>query len=259
MSKIETSLNDGVFHIEFTRPEAKNPMDNEFFQEMRKALTKAEENPEARVVLISGRGEGFCSGADLKALRKDRGVLTGDSVSWPGNLMALKMALMTKPIVAAVHGVAFGGGVTMLLYCDFVVAAEGTKFCTPFSKLGLCTELGSSLLLPLAVGMRKAKEWALLGDVFDASEAHEAGFVNTVVPREELMERAGKYISKLKDACPSSLRAIKRLMIEAHLGVLGQTLIKEYESLDKGLKSPEFTEALEAFAEKRKPDFSLFS
>jgi enoyl-CoA hydratase/carnithine racemase len=259
MSRIETSFTDGVFHIELSRPEARNPMDNEFFREMRDAFTSAEENPEVRVVLISGRGEGICSGADLKALRKDRGVLTGDSVSWPGNLMALTMALMTKPIVAAVHGVAFGGGVTMLLYCDFVVAAEGTRFCTPFSRLGLCTELGSSLLLPLAVGMRKAKEWALLGEVFEASEALEAGFVNAVVPRDELMERAGKYLSKLKDACPSSLRAIKRLMIEAHLGVLTQTLIREYEALDKGLNSPEFTEALEAFAEKRKPDFRRFS
>jgi len=259
MRTIETSLSDGVCHIELARPEAKNPMDNEFFREMREALTRAEDNPEARVVLISGRGEGFCSGADLKALRQDRGVLTADSVTWPGNLMALTMALLTKPIVAAVHGVAFGGGVTMLLYCDVVVAAEGTRFCTPFAKLGLCTELGSSLLLPLAVGMRKAKEWALLGDVFDAAEALEAGFVNAVVPRDELMTRAGKYIAKLKSACPSSLRAIKRLMTEAHLGVLGQTLIKEYEALDKGLHSPELTEALEAFAAKRKPDFSRFS
>ncbi len=258
MKKIATTTREGVFHIELNRPEAKNPMDNELFDEIVAALREAEENPDVRVVLLSGRGEGFCSGADLKALKKDRTSLKGDGLNWSGNRMAMTLARMEKPLVAAVHGVAYGGGVTMLLYCDFVVAAEGTKFCTPFSKLGICTELGSSYLLPLAVGMRKAKEWALLGDVFDAAEALSVGFVNAVVPPERLMEKAGEYVAKLKGAAPSSVRAIKRLMTDAHLGALSRTLLLECDALQQGLNSAECEEALNAFAEKRKADFSRF-
>jgi enoyl-CoA hydratase/carnithine racemase len=256
MKKIETTITDGVLHIELSRPEAKNTMDNVFFEEMVAALTIAEENEEVGVVLISGRGDVFCAGADLKGLQKNRGLLLGDSVNWPGNRMAMMMARMQKPIVAAVHGAAFGGGVTMLLCCDFVVAAEGTKFGTPFAKLGICTELGSSYLLPLVVGMRKAKEWVLLGDVFDASEALEAGLVNSVVPPEKLMEKAYSYVSKLKKVSPRSIRAIKRLMSDAHIGALSQTLLKECETLGERFNSTDFDEALAAFAEKREPDFN---
>jgi 2-(1,2-epoxy-1,2-dihydrophenyl)acetyl-CoA isomerase len=139
-----------------------------------------------------------------------------------------------------------------------MVGAGAARFCMPFSQVGMCTELGSSYLLPFYVGMHKAKEWALLGETFDAAEALEAGLVKSVAPVDQVTERAGRYVERLESCAPRSLRATKRLMAAAHRVALANILLAEAEELRVGFRSEEAAEAIDAFAARRKPDFGRF-
>ncbi len=163
-----------------------------------------------------------------------------------------------KPLVAAVSGVAVGVGTTMLLHCDLVYAADGTKFALPFVNLGLCPEAASSFLLPAIVGYQRAAELLLLGEPFDAAKAHALGIVTEVVPAEILMLRAGDAAKKLAGKPAASLRLTKRLMKRAWMAAIEAALAEEIRHFGERLGSPEAKEAFSAFLEKREPDFSRF-
>jgi enoyl-CoA hydratase/carnithine racemase len=161
--------------------------------------------------------------------------------------------------VAAVSGVAVGVGTTMLLHCDLVYAADGTKFALPFVNLGLCPEAASSFLLPSIAGYQRAAELLLLGEPFDAAKAHALGIVTEVVPAEILMMRAGEAAKKLAEKPAASLRVTKRLMKRAWMPAIEAALAEEIRHFGERLGSPEAKEAFSAFLEKRKPDFSKFA
>ena len=131
---------------------------------------------------LSAEGDAFCSGANLKGIQPS--VLTDDYAQSALARLLRRLTTFGKPLVAAVHGLAIGGGTTLLLHCDFVYAAEGTRFQMPFTKLGLVPEFGSSYLFPLNAGMRLASELVLLGEQFDAETAQRAGLVTAVEPAE---------------------------------------------------------------------------
>lgn len=161
-------------------------------------------------------------------------------------------------MVAAVAGPAVGIGTTMLLHCDLVVAASNARFSMPFSRLGLCPEAASSLLLPRLAGYQRAAEKLLLGDPFDAAEALQMGLINRIVESHELLREASTLARRLAELPPSSLRATKRLMKGDVLPSISQRLREEAAQFAAMLESPEAGEAFRAFFERRPADFSKF-
>jgi enoyl-CoA hydratase/carnithine racemase len=225
MSLVLTAREGAVQRIQINRPEKKNALTADMYAFIAQAIKAADADAGVRVVLIHGAGDAFTAGNDLQDFLAHP-PRTADA---PVIRFLDAVSHAEKPLVAAVSGVAVGVGTTMLLHCDLVYAAEGTKFALPFVNLGLCPEAASSFLLPAIVGYQRAAELLLLGETFDAAQAHEIGIVSAVVPAELLMERAGEAARKLAE---------------------------KLRSFGERLGSPEAKEAFSAFLEKRKPDFS---
>ncbi|HVC12685.1 MAG TPA: enoyl-CoA hydratase-related protein, partial [Burkholderiales bacterium] len=164
-----------------------------------------------------------------------------------------------KPLVAAVGGPAVGIGTTMLLHCDLVYAAPNARFQLPFVPLGLVPEAASSLLLPLAAGYQRAAELLLLGQPFGTAKALGAGLVTEVIPEGELLEYARDAALGLAALPPASVRLTKQLMKRRLAQAVAEQMDEEGRLFRERLAAPEAKEAMTAFFEKRKPDFSKFS
>lgn len=245
-----------VLHLRFGQAGVRNLMDDRWFNTLEAHLAEADQNPEVRVVLLSAAGDAFCSGANLKGIQPS--LLTNDYAQSALARLLRRLTTFGKPLVAAVHGLAIGGGTTLLLHCDFVYAAEGTRFQMPFTKLGLVPEFGSSYWIPLNAGMRLASELVLLGEPFDAATALRAGLVTSVEPAAGLMERAQRTADTLAQMAPGPLRRSKHLLRQGHQAALEAALEREGQALQESLRSPELAEAVSAFLAKRAPDFSRF-
>src|SRR5258708_5179727 len=161
-----------------------------------------------------------------------------------------------KPLIAAVQGAAIGGGTTMLTHCDFVYAGESAKFQMPFINLAVVPEFGSSCTVPARIGHVRAAELILLGLPFDAKHAAELGFVTQVVPDRNLLATASETARKLAAKPPGALQASKRLMKRPFLEQIEAAMKAENEEFSAQVRSEDAKEALTAFLEKRKPDFT---
>jgi enoyl-CoA hydratase/carnithine racemase len=245
----------GVCRIELARPEKKNALTAEMYRTLADALARAEADPAVRVILISGAGGNFTAGNDLADFLETPPM--DDSA--PVYQFIEGFANLQKPFVAAVEGVAVGVGTTMLLHCDLVYAGSGARFALPFANLGLTPEAASSLLLPLRVGQARAAEMLMLGEVFSAQVALEAGIVNAVVPDGTVLDHALERCHKLTTQPAASLRLTKQLMKRAQQSLINDTMRHEAEVFRQRLVSPDAKEAFAAFFEKRKPDFSKFN
>jgi enoyl-CoA hydratase/carnithine racemase len=168
------------------------------------------------------------------------------------------MLALDKPVVAAVGGPAVGIGTTMLLHCDLVFAATNARFQLPFVPLGIVPEFGSTYLLPLLAGYQRAAELLLLGQPFTAQKAYEAGIVTEVVSKEDLFSMAEQAARTLAALPPQSIRLTKQLLKKRHAQQVKETIAEELRIFGERLNSPEAKEAMSAFLEKRKPDFSRF-
>jgi enoyl-CoA hydratase/carnithine racemase len=162
----------------------------------------------------------------------------------------------SKRLVAAVHGVAIGGGLTMLLHFDFVYAAESTRFQVAFINLALVPELASSYTLPRQIGYLRAADLILLGEPFNAARAYELGLVTAVVPDQDVLARAAEVAMTLARKPPDALRACKKLMKAPDQESIDKAVRREFSEFAVRVRSPEAKEAFAAFLEKRKPDFS---
>src|SRR5688572_17405968 len=223
------------------------------YRGLAEALDAAARDPQARVVLLHGSRDCFTAGNDLSDFlqRKPGG---------PTPALGLFRALpsMEKPVVAAVAGPAVGIGTTLLLHCDLVYAAANARFQLPFVPLGIVPEFGSTFLLPLAAGYQRAAELLLLGQPFTAQKAYEVGIVSEVVSPEDLMARAEKAANLLAALPPESIRLTKALMKSGFEKTTRERIMEEGRLVLERLRSPEAKEAMSAFLEKRKPDFSRF-
>jgi len=245
---------EGVCEVRFNRPEKRNAITFRMYQQLTRALTEAEADDAVRAVLLSGEGASFCAGNDLQDF------LTGPPFSGahPAMEFLRNLATFGKPLLAAVHGQTVGIGVTMLLHCDLVVAVRSTQLSLPFVALGLVPEAASSLLLPRLVGYQRAAELLLLGQPFDADKAYAAGFVTAIVPEKELLERARAGALAVAALPPAAVRATKALMRGRFINRVSEAMTDEGKVFAERLNSPEAREAMTAFFEKRKPDFSRF-
>ena len=250
---LETS--DRVLTIRLARAEKKNALTLAMYDAMSTALEQAAVDPEVRVVLLRGSEGVFTAGNDLGDFMKN----PPSSLDSPVGRFLKVLVEFPKPIVVAVEGAAIGVGTTMLLHCDLVYAAEGTRFALPFTTLGLSPEAASTVLLPLLCGRLRASELLLFGEKFDTNVAREIGLVNAVLAPEALHAHAQQRAAALAALPPASVRATKRLMGDAQRAAVHEALVREGEVFFERLRSPEAAEAMQAFFERRVPDFSRFS
>lgn len=251
---IKLSRHGGICHIQMARPEKKNALTAAMYQSMADALVDAEQNPDVRVILISGSSGVFTSGNDLA----DFLATPPMDDSAPVFKFIKGFSELEKPFVAAVEGAAIGVGTTMLLHCDLAYAGTSAKFGLPFANLGLTPEAASSLLLPLRAGYARAAELLMLGEVFSAATAMDLGIINGVVPDEQALEHAFERCHKLCAQPASSVRLTKALLKRSQRALIAETMREEADVFRQRLVSPEAKEAFAAFFAKRKPDFSKF-
>jgi len=249
---IKTGTTDRVATIELARTEKKNALTTSMYATMTDALAAAESNPGVRAILIHGTSDCFTAGNDLKDF------LEGPAGASQALRFISALSKVAKPVVAGVGGPAIGIGTTLLLHCDLVYAAPSARFQLPFVQLGLVPEGASSLLLPMTAGHKRAAELLLLGQPFSAERALAAGIVTEVVPQEALLERARSAAAALAALPPQSVRLTKQLMKRPLAAAIADQMAEEARLFAERLDSGEAKEALSAFLEKRKPDFSRF-
>jgi enoyl-CoA hydratase/carnithine racemase len=245
---------EGVLTLALNRPDKKNAITAAMYQTMADALADAQEDTAVRAILIRGGAQAFSAGNDLEDFMKS----PPNGENAPVLQFLRRISSAEKPLVASVAGVAVGIGTTLLLHCDLVYAADTATFSLPFSQLGLCPEAASSLLLPRMAGYALAAEKLLLGEAFDAQEAHRMGIVNRLLPVGDVDAFAYAQAVKLAALPASSLRVTKRLMKGANGQEIAERMKEEVVHFSKMLLAPEAREAMMAFFQKRKPDFKQF-
>ena len=254
MSQIVTEVNDRVLRIEIARPEKKNALTGEMYTALSDALDAAERDAGVRVALLHGARDCFTAGNDLKDFLERP---PHDEAS-PAFRFIQRIASFAKPLMAAVNGAAVGIGTTALLHCELVYAAPGARFQLPFVGLGLVPEAGSSFLLPCIAGYQRAAELLLLGQPFGVEKALAAGIITEVVPEDELFEYARDAALGVAALPPAAVRETKALMKKRFAARTAEAMTEEGAVFRARLASPEAREAMTAFFEKRKPDFSRF-
>lgn len=248
---IRFEVDGAVATIAFNRPEKKNAITAAMYQAAADALKEAGSDDAVRVIVITGDGGCFTAGNDLEDFLQRPP--QGDDSPVTQFMNALRTT--AKPVVAAVPGLAIGIGTTLLMHCELVYAADTAKFAMPFTQLGLCPEFASSVLLPRLAGYQRAAEKLLLGEPFHAAEAEKMGFVNRVLPAEELMPFVHAQAAKLAALPAESLRVTKQLMKADLQTPVAAAMLTEMQHFMRMLNGPDAKEAFTAFVEKRKPVF----
>ncbi len=239
---IRTSEADGVLELRLDRPEKKNALTAAMYESLDDGLAAAASSSTVRVVLFAAEGDVFSAGNDINDFQS-RG---GDAGATPATRFIRALARFAKPLVAAVQGRAVGIGTTMLLHCDLVYAAPEASFSTPFTRLGLVPEAGSSLLLPRRIGPARAAAMLLLGETMDASEAASSGLVNAVVARDGLAAHARDKAIALA-ALPADAVRASRALLRGEAETLAARIDREQEAFASALRSPEARDAFAAF------------
>ena len=262
------AVRDGVGTITLNRPERLNAWTGRMEAELRHLLADADRDPEVRVIVITGAGRGFCSGADTSALEKEAAAGTYDpgvpaDAARPGHGVRpdfehtpLWLLGMRKPVIAAINGAAAGVGLVLACCCDVRFAANGAKLTAAHGRLGLPTEMGLSWLLPRLIGAGRAADVLLSSRIVLAEEAATMGMVNRAVPATELMNETYAYCRVLvEEISPQSLLATKRQLWADLLGDLDTAARDARRRLEGAMASADFAEGVEAFREKRPPRF----
>lgn len=254
MRHVNVDTKDRVLRIELARTDKKNALTQDMYRAMRQALADADADAQVRAILIHGTRDCFTAGNDLKDFLERK---PGDGPAESFKFISA-LPLVQKPLIAAVGGPAVGVGTTMLLHCDLVYATATARFQMPFVPLGVVPEAASSLLLPMIAGYQRAAELLLLGQPFTAEKALAAGFVTEIVAEDKLLEHARAAAAAIAALPPASVRAAKALMKRPLLAAIASQMEEEGRIFAERLQSGEAKEAMTAFFEKRKPDFSRF-
>jgi enoyl-CoA hydratase/carnithine racemase len=234
-----------VCEVRLNRPEKRNALTSDMYEALIEAFTEAEADDETRVVLLTGEGACFTGGNDLKDFLSAPAVIESDHVI---SRFLRALCEFGKILIAAAHGPTVGIGTTLLLHCDFVIAAaRSTRLITPFVQLGVVPEAASTILLPLLVGHQRAAEMFFLGRPIDAQTAFEWGLVNRVVDDESLLEEARGLADTAARQPPGAVRATKRLMRSAQRAQISAHMEEELRVFSARLRSDEFAAAAQAF------------
>ena len=248
----------GIVTITLNRPERKNAGTGLMWQELFDTLSEVKRRREDRVVVVTGAGGAFCSGADIA----DPSGVSGDPTDphivrmrFFGQVM-LALHELPKPTIAKIRGIAAGAGMSLALNCDLTVASDNARFSEIFARRGLSVDGGSSWLLPRLVGLHKAKELAYFADILSASEAASYGLLNRVVADDALDAFVDDWARKLSAGPPLALAMTKSLLDRSMSVTMAQALEDEARCQTINFYSEDTGEAMRAFAEKREPRFT---
>ncbi len=252
MAIVEIERRGQVAILRINRPEAKNAISPEVTVAMTAALDDAEDDPEVRAVVITGTGDVFCAGADLKVVAQGR---ANEIAAGKGGFAGLANRNFSKPLIAAVNGAALAGGFEIVLSCDLVVAADSSRFGIPEAQRGLIAAAGGLLRLPKRVPIALALELAMTGDPISATRAFEVGLVNRLVPVDRVLDEAIALAERIGENSPIAVRLSRALTKEA-------AELNEAEGWQRNGKyamevfaAGDAIEGSMAFAEKRKPNW----
>jgi 2-(1,2-epoxy-1,2-dihydrophenyl)acetyl-CoA isomerase len=257
---------NGVRRLTLNRPERKNSISPDLREALLAALDEARIDDGIRCVVITGAGDAFCAGVDLSRSGATKDAAAGEQRS--PDMRAVREAMkrgvqrvitaiweLDKPVIAAVNGVAAGGGAQLALVCDLVIAAGSARFIEIFVKRGLALDSGGGWLLPRLVGMAKAKELVFFGESLSAPDALSIGLINKVVPDDELPEAARAWAEQLAAGATRAIGMSKQLLNSAHTTDLKQFFDAEASAQALVSQTDDFKEGVRAFMEKRAPDF----
>lgn len=255
----DLEISRGVATITLNRPDRLNALTFEVYGELCSTFRSLERAAEARVVMITGKGRGFCSGGDVEGIiaelfAKDaRGLLDFTRVT---GALIQSIRELRRPVVAAINGVCVGAGAVIAAACDLRVAAESARFGYIFPKVGLCgADMGSAFLLPRIVGHGRAAELLFFGDIIDAAEAYRIGLVNRVVPDAEVVAFARAWADKLARG-PAFAHTMTKQMMESEWSMsLPQAIEAEAQAQAICMSHPDFRTAYEANKARQKPEF----
>ena len=244
--------------IKFDRADVLNSFNKEMGKEVRDALSKARDNKEARSILITGEGRGFCAGQDLAEAVPPDGQPMADIaelIRENYNPIVKLIRGIEKPIIAGVNGVAAGAGANIGLACDIVVASEKASFIQAFSKIGLVPDSGGTYYLPRLVGTANATALMMLGDKVTANEAKSMGMIYKVLPEDDFYNQALEFAKYVAGLPTKALGLIKNMVNQSFNNTFDEQLQLEEEMQVTATQTHDYLEGVKAFQEKRKPEF----
>jgi 2-(1,2-epoxy-1,2-dihydrophenyl)acetyl-CoA isomerase len=252
---IDFKADGAIARITLNRPDRLNSFTVQMHEELRDALANL---GEARVVVLTGAGRGFCAGQDLndRAVAPGEAVDLGETVESCWNPLVRKLASMPQPVIARVNGVAAGAGANIALACDIVVAVKDAKFIQSFSALGLIPDSGGSWHLPRLVGQARALGLALTGEPITGDQAAEWGMIWKAVDGEWLDEEVERIASKLASLPPLGLAAIKSIIRTSGSRTLDEELNLQRDEMRRLGFTEDYREGVAAFLQKRQPNFT---
>jgi 2-(1,2-epoxy-1,2-dihydrophenyl)acetyl-CoA isomerase len=255
MNFITSELKNNVLLITLNRPDKFNSFNRDMALELQNELDQAERNDAVRSIVLTGTGKAFCAGQDLSEAIDPNGPGIEKIVREHYNPIILKIRKIEKPIIAAVNGVAAGAGANIALACDIVIATQSSTFIQAFSKIGLVPDSGGTFFLPRLVGFQNASALMMLGDKVSALDAQSMGMIYKVFSDETFMDEVLKLADNLSKMPTKAIGYTKRLLNESMTNNLQEQLIQEGSLQVEAANSFDYKEGVNAFLEKRKPEF----
>lgn len=252
---LQLTREGAVATLRFNRPAALNAIDVPMARALLAAARELAADHSVRAVVLCGAGKGFVAGGDLATLQADPVQGAADLIG-PLHEALMLFAAMDAPLIAQVHGVAAGAGLSLMLQADFVLAAEGTRFNLAYINIGASCDVGASWSLPRLVGLRRALEIALLGDTLSASDAERLGLVNRVVPAAELEAQVKALAQRLANGPTRALGEMRRLLRTSFDRSLPQQLDAEAAAFGRCAQTTDFRAGVEAFFAKQPAQFT---
>ena len=243
--------------LTLNRPEAKNAFSYEMINLWNRHLEEARDDSEVRVVIVTGKGDTFCSGGDIREMAEGK-LRSWDMKKflWEGvHRIVLTLEDLDKPVIAAINGDAMGAGMDMAIMCDIRICSERARLAESYINMGVVAGDGGAYFLPRLVGISKALELLLTGEVIYPEEALKLGIVNRVVPHENLMGEALLLADRIAEKPPLAIRMMKRAVFQAQRGDLRSHLDYISSQLALLTETDDHIEAAKAFLEKRDPLF----
>lgn len=255
MSFIQSEIDKNVAVLLLNRPDKFNAFNKEMALELQNKLKEMAENKEVRAILLSALGKAFCAGQDLAEAIEDNGIELPDIVEKHYNPIIQLIKNIEKPIICAVNGVAAGAGANIALTCDIVLADEKASFIQAFSKIGLIPDSGGTFILPRLIGWQKAAALMMTGEKINATEAEKMGMIYKVYPSDTFVTASRDFAIEIAKMPTKALALTKKLLNVSIANTLEQQLRAEKELQTEAGNSYDYQEGVNAFLEKRNPEF----